>query len=324
MQRWLHPLLFVLIAAACIALGLVVGSVRLSPGELLSVLRGEDSLAADIVWGLRAPRVAAAFCSGGLLAMAGAFMQALLRNPLADPYLFGVSGGAALGALAAIALGLGTLWSVAFGFSGAAAVALVVAALALRAGDWNPYRLLLSGVVVAAGLNAFISLLLILAPGAAVKGMLFWLMGDFSHSRAPIAEATLLAALVLFGIARGQAINVLGLGRMKAASLGVEVTRVESLLYLCAAAATTAAVLLGGAIGFIGLIVPHLCRLLGVHDYRALVPMSALLGGSLLVLADTAARSVWAPIQLPAGILTALIGVPVLLLLISARPDAAR
>jgi iron complex transport system permease protein len=324
MQRWLHPLLFVLIAAASVALGLFVGSVQLSPGELLSVLRGQESLAADIVWRLRAPRVAAAFCSGGLLAMAGAFMQALLRNPLADPYLFGVSGGAALGALVAIALGLGTFWSLAFGFSGAAAVALVVAALALRSGDWNPYRLLLSGVVVAAGLNAFISLLLILAPGAAVKGMLFWLMGDFSHSRAPVAEATLLAAVALFGIARGQAINVLGLGRMKAASLGVEVTRLESLLYLGAAAATTAAVLLGGAIGFIGLIVPHLCRLMGVHDYRALVPLSALLGGSLLVLADTAARSLWAPIQLPAGILTALIGVPVLLLLISTRPDAAR
>jgi iron complex transport system permease protein len=324
MQRWLQALLLVSIAIGSLAIGLVVGSVQLSFDELLSALRGQETLAGDIVWRLRAPRVAAAFCAGSLLAMAGAFMQALLRNPLADPYLFGVSGGAALGALGAMALGLGGVWSAAFGFGGAAAVALIVAALAFRAGDWNPYRLLLSGVVVAAGLNALISLLLVLAPAAAVKGMLFWLMGDFGHSRTPAAEALLLVALALLGIVRGQSINVLGLGRMKAASLGVEVTRLESMLYVSAAAGTTAAVLLGGAIGFIGLVVPHLCRLLGVHDYRALVPMSALLGGSLLVLADTAARSLWAPVQLPAGILTALIGVPVLLVLVSTRPDAAR
>jgi len=323
-QRWFRVFLLFSVALGSLATGLLVGSVQLSFGEILSALRGHEGLASDIVWRLRAPRVAAAFCSGGLLAMAGAFMQALLRNPLADPYLFGVSGGAALGSLIAMSLGFGGLWAAAFGFSGAAGVALIVAGLAFRAGDWNPYRLLLSGVVVAAGLNAFISLLLVLAPGAAVKGMLFWLMGDFGHSRAPLTEALLLAGLALFGIVRGQPINVLGLGRMKAASLGVQVTRLESMLYVCAAAATTAAVLLGGAIGFIGLIVPHLCRLMGVNDYRALVPMSALVGGSLLVLADTAARSLWAPVQLPAGILTALIGVPALLLLISARPHAAR
>jgi iron complex transport system permease protein len=324
MQRWLAFALFPSLALASLAAGLLVGSVPLSLDEFASALRGEQTLAADIVWRLRAPRVAAAFCAGGLLAVAGAFMQALLRNPLADPYLFGVSGGAALGALVAMAAGLGGLASAAFGFGGAAAVALIVALLALRARDWNPYRLLLSGVVVAAGLNAVISLLLILAPGTAVKGLLFWLMGDFGHSRVPATEALLLAVLIVFGFARGQPMNVLGIGRMKAASLGVEVTRLESMLYLGAAAATAAAVLLGGTIGFIGLIVPHLCRLLGVHDHRALVPLSALLGGSLLVLADTAARSLWAPVQLPAGILTALIGVPLLLALISARPHAAR
>jgi iron complex transport system permease protein len=322
--HWIGLFVLLLLVLASLAAGLAIGSVRLSAEDLVGAMRGELTLAADIVWRLRAPRVAAAFCAGGLLAVAGAFMQALLRNPLADPYVFGVSGGAALGVLLTMALGLGGAWSAALGFSGAAAVALLVAALAYRAGDWNPYRLLVSGVVIAAGLNALISLILVLAPATAVKGMLFWLLGDLGYAPLPRLEALLLLALVLFGIARGQPINVLGLGRLKAASLGVEVARLETVLYAGAAAATTAAVLLGGAIGFIGLIVPHLARLLGVHDYRTLVPLSALLGGSLLVVADTAARSVWAPIQLPAGILTALIGVPALLMLLSTRPHAAR
>ncbi|HWQ39648.1 MAG TPA: iron ABC transporter permease [Burkholderiales bacterium] len=324
MRRQLRAVIVLALPVAAWAAGLAIGSVRLSASELWSALQLEPGLASDIVWGLRAPRVAAAFCAGGLLAVAGAFMQALLRNPLADPYIFGVSGGAALGVLLAMVLGLGSGAGAGLGFAGAASMALLVALLAYRAGDWNPFRLLLVGVVVAAGLNALISLLLTLAPGSAVKGMLFWLMGDLTYARVPGVEAALLLGLVLLGGAAGQAINVLGLGRLKAASLGVEVNRLELALYAGAAAATTGAVLLGGTIGFVGLIVPHLVRLVGVHDYRALVPLSAVVGGSLLTLADTAARSVWAPIQLPTGILTALIGVPVLLLLVSARSDAAR
>ena len=316
MQRWLAFLIFPSIALASLATGLFVGSVQLSFAELASALRGQETLASDIVWRLRAPRVAAAFCSGGLLAVAGAFMQALLRNPLADPYLFGVSGGAALGALVAMAAGLGGLWSAAFGFCGAVAVALIVALLALRAGDWNPYRLLLSGAVVAAGLNAVISLLLILAPGTAVKGMLFWLMGDFGHSRAPAAEALLLIVLVAFGFARGQPINVLGLGRMKAASLGVEDTRLESMLYLCAAAATTAAVLLGGTIGFIGLVGPHIARMLIGEDQRFFLPASALSGALILSASSVLSKALVPGTIFPIGVVTSLIGIPFFISLI--------
>jgi iron complex transport system permease protein len=315
--------IFLAIALLAIVAGLAVGSTVFSPGEYLAALTRRESVAADIIWGLRAPRVYAGFCAGALLAIAGAFLQALLRNPLADPYIFGVSSGAALGVLGAMLLGLGAAAGYAFGLAGAAGVALLVAVLSYRVGDWNPYRLLLTGVIVASGLNALIGMLLVLAPAAAVKGMLFWLMGDLSYSRASLPAAIVLLALVAGGIAAGPAMNALSLGRMKASTLGVATGRLELLLYVGAAVAATTAVLIGGTIGFIGLVVPHLVRLAGIHDHRWLVPCAALSGGSLLVLADTLARSAWAPLQLPVGVLTALIGVPVLLLLLSRRGDAA-
>jgi iron complex transport system permease protein len=282
-----------------------------------------EGVASDIVWQLRAPRVFAAFVTGALLSVAGCFLQTLLRNPLADPYIFGVSSGAAIGVLAAMLFGLNMDAGYALGFAGAAAVVVLVALLSYRVADWNPYRLLLTGVMVAAGLNALISLVLVLAPSVAVKGMLFWLMGDLTHAAPPFGAAVLLCLLIALSVALGSALNALSLGRLKAASLGVATRSLEYTLYLGAAAATAAAVLTAGTIGFVGLVVPHLVRLCGVHDHRLLVPLSALLGGSLVIVADTVARSAWAPVQLPVGILTALIGVPVLLVLLGRQASAA-
>jgi iron complex transport system permease protein len=201
---------------------------------------------------------------------------------------------------------------------------VLVALLSYRVADWNPYRLLLTGIMVAAGLNALISLALVLAPAVAVKGMLFWLMGDLTHATPSAGPVLLLGLLVALSVVLGSALNALSLGRLKAASLGVATRSLEYTLYLGAAAATAAAVLMAGTIGFVGLVVPHLVRLCGIHDHRVLVPVSALLGGSLVVVADTVARSAWAPLQLPVGILTALVGVPVLLLLLGRQNDAAR
>ena len=319
------PALLIFLAMAVLALlvGLAVGSTAFSLSDYALALRERGSIAGDIIWGMRAPRVYAGFCAGALLALAGTCLQALLRNPLADPYIFGVSSGAALGVLGAMLWGLGAAAGYALGLTGAATVALLVAALSYRVGDWNPYRLLLTGVVVAAGLNALISMILVLAPAAAVKGMLFWLMGDLAYAHLPWPAGLILLALIAAGIALGPAMNALSLGRLKAATLGVATRRLELLLYAGAAIAATTAVLIGGTIGFIGLVVPHLVRLVGIHDHRLLVPCSALAGGGLLVLADTLARSAWAPLQLPVGVLTALIGVPALLLLIARRPHAA-
>ena len=314
-----------LIAAAGIAIGIAAGSVSIPLPELVSALLhpGSDAIS-DIVWKLRLPRVLAAFSCGALLALAGTLMQVLLRNPLADPYVFGISGGAALGVMFGMLLGLGTLMQTGLGLGGAVLASALVFGLSLRAGNWNPYRLLLTGVVVAAGLNALLSLILVLAPQTAVKGMLYWLMGDLGYAGNPLPALVVLVLLFVVAMPFAPAMNVLALGRMKAQSLGVAVSGIEVVLFGVAAVAAVTAVLVGGTVGFVGLIVPHLVRLAGFADHRWLLPGSILIGGGFLVMADTIARSAWAPLQFPVGVLTALLGVPILLLLLAGKnKDAA-
>ncbi len=314
-----------LMAVASVIVGLAAGSVSIPARELLSALvqPGSDAVS-DIVWKLRVPRVLAAFSCGALLALAGALMQVLLRNPLADPYVFGISGGAALGVMFGMLLGFGTFAQTGLGLGGAIMASALVFGLSLRAGNWNPYRLLLTGVVVAAGLNALLSLILVLAPQTAVRGMLFWLMGDLGYAGNPLPALLVLALLFACAMPFAPAMNVLALGRMKALSLGVGVSGIEMVLFGAAAIAAVTAVLVGGTVGFVGLIVPHLVRLAGFADHRWLLPGSVLVGGGFLTLADTIARSAWAPLQFPVGVLTALLGVPILLALLAGKnKDAA-
>ena len=308
------------IAAASLVAGLMLGSYPLSLADVLTALTGQaDSLAGDIVLKVRLPRVLAATACGGLLALAGLLLQVLLRNPLADPYVLGISGGAGLGMLAATLLGASYVGTHAAGLAGALGVVVVVFGLGYRAGDLHLYRLLLTGVVVSAGCGALIGLLLTLSPQGVVKGTLFWLMGDLSA--AGDARGAWAVLLLLGGLAWGGsgALNVLSLGRLKAASLGVPVAAAETAVYFVASTATVAAVALGGTIGFVGLVVPHLIRLLGVTDLRWLLPLSLVAGGGLLSLADTLARWAFAPLQIPVGVLTALVGVPIMLVLLSRR-----
>ena len=320
------PLLVVLAicSAGSLLAALLIGSVPLSAAQVLDALfaqsqGGAHNIAHDIVWQLRVPRALAAFVCGALLAGSGVLLQVLLRNPLADPYVLGVSGGAALGALGAMVLGASLAVLNAAAFCGAAAAIAIVFALSFRAGDWNPHRLLLTGVVLSAGFAALISLLLAVAPQAQLKGMLFWLMGDLSDAGNSGNAWWLLAALLVVFAWRARSLDALALGAMKARALGVAVTPLQLLIYASAAAATVAAVLLGGSIGFVGMMAPHALRLLGVHEHRALLPAAALGGGMFVVLADILARTLWAPQQLPVGVFTALIGVPVLLLLLSRK-----
>jgi len=311
---------FAALGAISLALGLAVGSVRLPVSDIAAALIGHaPGAVGDIVLRVRLPRALAGFACGGLLALAGALLQVLLRNPLADPYVLGISGGAGLGLLAATSLGLGYAASQVAGMVGALTAVLIVFGLSFRAADWNLYRLLLTGVVFSAGCGALISLILLLAPETAVKGMLFWLLGDLSDAASPQWAWFVLIALGTLSVLGAGTLNVLGLGRSKAASLGVPVRAAEVAIYIIASAATVASVALAGPVGFVGLIVPHLVRLLGVTDYRWLIPSAMLAGGALLSLADTGARSVWAPLQIPVGALTALLGVPVLLLLLAGR-----
>jgi iron complex transport system permease protein len=309
------------IASLCIAVGL--GSVALSPAQILhGLVAVAPGIEHDIVWQLRLPRAFAAFACGGLLALAGVLLQALLRNALADSYILGVSGGASLGALGAITLGAGLALINAAAMAGAIAAIAIVFGVTFRGGNgsgWNIYRLLLSGVVLSAGFGALTSLLLVLAPGAQLKGMLFWLMGDLSYAENPLAACVLLLALTLGAVLLAARLDILGLGEAKARSLGVGVVALQLVVFFGAALATVAAVMLGGAIGFVGLMMPHAVRLLGVTRHRLLLPVAVLAGGSFLTLADTCARTLWAPQQLPVGIFTALIGVPCMLYLLTRR-----
>jgi len=265
---------------------------------------------------LRLPRSLAAFATGGLLAVAGALMQVLLRNPLADPYVLGISGGASVGALLAMLSGLGAAIVSGSAFVGALLSTFAVFGLAHGTGSWTPTRLLLTGVVVAAGWGAVITLLLAVAPADRLPGMLYWLMGDLSHAGSPTGPLLLLAGLCVCLYPFGRSLNVLARGPLQAAALGVSVRPLEWLVYLLASLLTAVAVTTAGSIGFVGLVVPHMLRLVMGNDHRLILPACAIAGGTLLVLADTLARTIIAPEQLPVGVITALLGVPTFLFLL--------
>ncbi len=311
----------VVAALAAFAWALSAGALAVSHVDLLAALTGSGGgMEADIIRTLRLPRAVAAFACGGLLALAGALMQVLLRNPLADPYVLGISGGAAVGALGAILAGAASGWIDAGAFIGALGATLLVFGLAHGDGSWTQTRLLLTGVIVAAGCGALIALMLAIAEDHKLRGMLFWLMGDLGQSAR--WWPPLLALAVALGLAMpfARELNLLARGMMQAQALGVAVGRLRYAIYLLASLATAASVTTAGSIGFVGLVVPHLVRLATGNDQRLLLPASVLAGGSLLVLADTLARTIIAPQQLPVGVLTALIGVPVFLFLLSRQP----
>ena len=301
-----------------IALALMVGSIPISPLDVLATLVDHGGgTAGEVVRSLRLPRALTGFACGGLLALAGALLQVLLRNPLADPYVLGISGGAGIGALLAIVLGLGVAGINGLAFVGALGVMLLVFGLAHGEGGWTHSRLLLTGVIVAAGCGAVVTLMLALAPEDRLRGMLFWLMGDLSQTGDPKLVLILLATVLLISLPFARELNLLARGADVAQALGVAVRPLRRGVYLVASLATAAAVTHAGAIGFVGLIVPHLVRLATGNDQRLLLPASVLAGGSLLVIADTLARTVLAPQQLPVGVLTAMIGVPVFLFLLT-------
>ena len=309
--------LLALAGLGAMVLSVSVGSAGLSLADTLAALTGSGSeLNRTLVLELRLPRTLAAFATGGLLAVAGALMQVLLRNPLADPYVLGLSGGAAVGALLSMLAGVAGVIVTASAFGGALLSTLMVFGLAHGTGSWTPTRLLLTGVVVAAGWGAIITLLLALAPTRELPGMLYWLMGDVAYAGTPWPAFVLLVLACLLVIPAGRSLNVLARGPLQAAALGVNVRPMEWTIYIGASLLTATAVTTAGSIGFVGLVVPHMLRLVLGNDQRIILPACALGGGALLVLADTLARVVIAPEQLPVGVITALLGVPTFLYLL--------
>lgn len=311
-----------LLAFSAILGSLLSGSVDLSFSDLMSYAAGDlPDLQRQVLEDIRLPRTLAAFVTGSALALAGVLMQVLLRNPLADPYILGLSGGAAVGALATIMLGLGGWWLSGTAFVGALISVSVVFGIASRAGSWSTTHLLLTGVVVSAGWGALINLMLSTSASASVQGMLFWLMGDLSQSSVGPAQIGVLVVGAALAMRAARSLNVLVRGDLVAASLGVDIKRLRLSLFFGASLLTVIAVTTAGSVGFVGLVVPHMLRLIGARDHRVLIPFSLLTGGTFLVVADTLARTLLAPQQLPVGVITALIGVPSFIAILRSTPS---
>lgn len=314
-----YPILIALMALAAVSAAtwsLATGSIDIAASEIAGALVNPQGRHGMVVQELRLPRTLGGFVAGALLALTGVILQVLLRNPLADPYVLGISGGAAVAALGVIMLGAGASMVMGAAAGGAAIATAMVFALAYGRGIWSSTRLLLTGVVMASGWGALISFMLSLSRDQQLYSMLFWLMGDLTGSQPGAGSVGVLIAGFVVCALRARDMNLLAGGELRAQSLGVAVNRLRIILFLCAAAFTAAAVVLAGTIGFVGLVVPHMIRLLAGGDHRGLLPASALAGGALVVFADTVARTAIAPQQLPVGVVTALIGVPIFLVLL--------
>ncbi len=330
MSRWSLTAALTLALFLSLALGVRFGSVPVSTGSLVEVLLGGgDPAQRDIVLQLRLPRVLLGMLVGGGLAVAGATFQALLRNPLAEPYILGISGGASVGAVLVLALGWAASGSWALplaAFGGALLAIALVFRVATSTGRAMDVRvLLLAGVVVAAFFSACIAFILSISPARTVQSAVLWIMGSLAAaswgSVLLTAVYTLPAVFLLIGLARP--LNLMAIGEETAHYLGADVEGVKRVSLAVAALVTASGVAVAGVIGFVGLVVPHAVRLLTGPDHRALMPLSFLAGAAFLTLADLIARLALAPTEIPIGVITAFVGVPFFLGLLrrSLRPS---
>ncbi len=315
-----------LLTLIAIIFSLHSGDIQINLQQIFSILltsahrtTSHLTLTTKIIMDLRLPRTLNAFTTGALLALAGLLMQVLLRNPLADPYILGISGGAAIAALISLLLGLSLIWLHSLSFLGAMISMLFVFGLSRERQSFSPLRLLLTGIVLATGWGALISFILILSPNHNLHGMLFWLMGSIGYQHLALPGMIVLFISYICCQFLAPQLNILIHGELRAKSLGIHTNRLHLFLFLLASILTACAVSIAGTIGFVGLIVPHLLRLIGLRDHRLLVPATVLAGGSLLTFADSLSRIILAPEQLPVGIITALIGVPIFLVILKTR-----
>ena len=311
-------LMLLVLAAGVFLAALLTGSSGIAPGKALAALFGSgDEATRSVLVAVRLPRVLAAFGVGSLLALAGVLLQALFRNALADPYVLGVSGGAAVGALLAMIAGCAALVVQSAAVAGAlGAVGLVYL---LARGGGTP-RLLLTGVVLASACGALVSVLLALADSSRVRGMVFWLAGDLEWAVQPWLSAGAAVLAVAVAIALARPLNVLAAGELRARTVGLAIEGWRTLLFIACATLTALAVVSAGTVGFVGLITPHAVRLtFRTSDHRIVAPAAALAGGMLLAAADLVARTVAAPRQLPVGAIMALVGAPLFVILLRQR-----
>lgn len=315
-----------LCAVASLLFAGMTGSIAVPLAEMPDALRqlvrgaGPDggSLAASLLE-LRASRALTAFVTGGALALAGVMMQALLRNPLADPYVLGISAGASVGALLALLLMATAIMVDMAALAGAVAVSMLLYLLARRdlrsglAAEGGTSMLLLTGVILSSACMALVTLMLSIAPEGRLRSMIFWMIGDLAGAPLRLAPWLVLGAALLYALRSARAMNVVALHAEAAATLGIRVGSLRKGLFFVSGVLTASAVTSAGSVGFVGLIVPHACRFAFGPDHRVLIPAAVLAGGSFLVLCDTLARTIIAPQQLPVGAITAIIGAPVFL-----------
>lgn len=342
-RRWVSGVgLSFLFAVAAFLVCLGFGTESISYSRLWTILSGailgtgaqqsgmagmaEADPTGVILLQVRLPRVLLAFLVGGSLAMVGVALQALLRNPLADPFIIGISSGAALGAAIALLFGVGiSIWSLSalpvFAFAGALLALLIMYGISQSGHGFSIYTLLLAGVVLNAIFSAFIMFLTTVADPNRAFGMYAWLMGTLTgpdFSTLGILALYLGIGLIVLAT-QAESLNLLTLGEEAARSLGVEVERVKKLVFVAAALLTGAVVSFSGIIGFVGLIVPHAVRLVFHADHRLLLPVAGCVGGIFLMVADTVARTALSPGEIPVGVVTALVGGPVFLYLLTTR-----
>jgi iron complex transport system permease protein len=314
-----HTLIGLGVVAALLT-GLLLGATPTSFADLVDAVLLPDSSAAVIIRTIRLPRVLLAFAVGGGLALCGAVLQALVRNPLADPYLLGLSGGAGLGAVLAIALSADQPWAVpAAAFVGALGAIGLVYRLAVVAGRrLDPRILLLAGVVVGAFSGALMAAIITLAPAAQLRNAFLWLLGGFGAASWQALGIYLVYSTLPIGLLfiHARRLDLLALGEESAQYLGADIERVKRVVYFTASLLTAAAVAVCGIIGFVGLVVPHAMRRLVGPLHGQLLPVAFLAGGAFLVLADTLARTVVRPLELPVGVVTAIVGVPLFAVLL--------
>ncbi|HTL92448.1 MAG TPA: iron ABC transporter permease [Steroidobacteraceae bacterium] len=315
---WKGFVALLFMASAVFIGSLLVGSAEFAPSRIVAALLGSgDSVARSVALAVRLPRTLAAFGVGSLLALAGVLLQALFRNPLADPFVLGVSGGAAVGALLAMIAGATVLAVQGSAVAGAIVAVLIVHVLSRSGGTT---RLLLTGVVLASACGAIVTVLLSVADASRLRGMIFWLAGDLEWAVNPWTSAVTAVFAVALAVMMARPLNVLAAGELRARSVGMQLETWRSFVFVGCAALTAVAVVSAGTVGFVGLITPHIVRLaFRTSDHRVVAPASALLGGTLLACADVAARTVVAPRQLPVGAIMALVGAPLFIALLRQR-----
>lgn len=306
-----------LLTLSCGLLALSWGSSDIQLQHLWSDNAELQRQAEWIILQYRLPRLLSAFVSGGLLALAGCCLQLLLHNPLAEPYILGLSGGASTFAILAVLLGLSGISIPIAAFSGAMAAMLLLMLISRQYFQQSQsHYLILCGVVLASTWGACITLLFSFLQAAQLQQLIFWLAGDFSNAQFPIWQSLLLLLCFVILMLRCNQLNALRFGQQQARLLGVPITALNWLLFIVASLATAAAISLGGAIGFVGLIIPHALRFCIGSDHRRLLPLSIVLGGSFLVMADTLSHNIYPPYQLPVGAITAIIGTPIFIVLL--------